>query len=321
MNFGEPPVGSQYQMHPTLWDSPTPLLLVFAVAGGETLYKLNVNELAKHCKIFEDIMNLPPPERKEGTTDNPIIIHGVTDKAFEGFIKWCRHIPWANSSGIISDDGPVHEDQLYDLLHLGDLWDSRSLMKFAIQRLERLPLSPCRKLGIAIRFRIRIWLDQVVCDILSIRPTGLTREDIENISSPVILYSIIKAREKIQAERALLALEPLALPYTKRSFCPADDHKNCIRITREIWFTRIGPALLQDLNLFDNSSVDFYMRSMQSAFKGVNVECFLEMCDSIRNERKLTNMATFVLEKLTAAIAAEIGPNPALEERFFTDSE
>ncbi|KAH6899438.1 hypothetical protein BKA70DRAFT_1230740 [Coprinopsis sp. MPI-PUGE-AT-0042] len=235
-------------------------------------------------------MNLPLPERKEGTTDNPIIIHGVTDKAFEGFIKWCRHIPWATARVSLVMMGLFTKTQLYDLLHLGDLWDSRSLMKFAIQRLEHLPLSPCRKL--------------------------------ESRFASESEYGSIKWHEKRYKQRELfLHLSPLLYLTPNGPSAQPYDHKNCIRITREIWFTHIGPALLQDLNLFDNSSVDFYMRSMQSAFKGVNVECFLEMCDSIRNERKLTNMATFVLEKLTAAIAAEIGPNPALEERFFTDSE
>ncbi|KAH6908576.1 hypothetical protein BKA70DRAFT_1427159 [Coprinopsis sp. MPI-PUGE-AT-0042] len=319
MDVGPPPPSSQYKMHPTLWDSATPLLLVFAVEGGETLYRLNVNELAKHCQIFEDLMSLPAAARKEGTYDNPIIIPGVTDKAFESFAKWCRHIPWADSLGIINDEGPIAEDQLCNLLHLGDLWDSRSLIKFAILRLEKLPLTPCRKLGLAIRFRIRIWLNEVVRDVLSISPTGLTQSDIKNINSAPILYSIIKAREKIQVERALLALQPLCLPYTARPFCPADKHKECIRVTREIWFTRIGPALLQDINLFDVSSVDFYLRSMIGIFKGITVECFYEMCNHIKKDQKLTKVATFVLEKLTSKIASDIGPNPVLESRFWVE--
>ncbi|KAH6871374.1 hypothetical protein BKA70DRAFT_1241859 [Coprinopsis sp. MPI-PUGE-AT-0042] len=145
MDVGPPPPSSQYKMHPTLWDSATPLLLVFAVEGGETLYRLNVNELAKHCQIFEDLMSLPPATRKEGTYDNPIIIPGVTDKVFESlpngadtfrYVILTNHRPWADSLGIINDEGPIAEDQLCNLLHLGDLWDSRSLIKFAILRLE-----------------------------------------------------------------------------------------------------------------------------------------------------------------------------------------
>ncbi|KAH6881219.1 hypothetical protein BKA70DRAFT_1446755 [Coprinopsis sp. MPI-PUGE-AT-0042] len=278
----DPPL-SQYVRQIQHWDTPRPLILIFNVANTDKIYAVNVDDLAKYCHFFDSMRSLPRTKGMDGTEENPILLPpGVTEKGFEGFLRWCRHLPWEGESW----GPPKDENSLRQLLLLGDMWISKPLLLFAMERLKMMHLSPCKMLGIAVHFRIRGWLDCEVKRVLLIPHGRLTEHDYDDLRVPThgdwIIYSITKAREALIAERALVATHPLIIPFSSpdRPACPDNKHKECIRATQEAWVRHIAPNLLDrfsPLNLFDVTACDIFLRSKAEAFRGVNKDCFEEI--------------------------------------------
>lgn len=196
-------------------------------------------------------------------------------------------------------------------------------MLFAIERLELLSLRPSHRLSLAIRFRIRGWLDASIRELLLAPAAKLDLQDFINVNGPEgrhinIVYMIVKAREHILRHRSLLAIKPivLSLHSQQRPWCPDDQHKKCIRLIEESWVKHIGPKILHEtdpLDLFNPTTVDTYLRSQSNHFRGVRQDCFTEMCDDAQRGGKLTQLATHVLEKVIVAVAEYVGANPVLE--------
>jgi hypothetical protein len=57
-------------------------------------FKVDASRLAKHSKFLRDMIFDNDGHlglSKEGTMDNPIVIHGCTEEMFANFLGWLNH--------------------------------------------------------------------------------------------------------------------------------------------------------------------------------------------------------------------------------------
>ncbi|KAH6903362.1 hypothetical protein BKA70DRAFT_1433409 [Coprinopsis sp. MPI-PUGE-AT-0042] len=220
---------------------------------------------------------------------------------------------------------PALQKDFIDILCIGDLFMSKTLMGWALRKLDSMDLSPSQALGIAIRFRVRIWLDKCIKGVLLMPTAHLSLEYIQEMNphqDPFITYTIMKAREALLTERHHVATTPLFIPVddADRTYCDSDRHKKCVQATQAAWARLVAPRILDPnfpLNLLDPRTCHTFLRSL--SFKGVNRACFNELCDRVEQHCMLTSVSAEIAEVTISGIAHYIGCNYVLERE--TDEE
>jgi hypothetical protein len=220
---------------------------------------------------------------------------------------------------------PEGQKNLTEILLIGDLFMSKNLMLWALNKLEKMDLLPQQALGIAIRFRVRIWLDKCIKDVLLTPTSQLSLEFIQEMNplqDPYITYSIMKAREALLAERHHVAATPLFIPVNDpdRMYCEADRHKKCVQAMQTGWVRYVAPRILDPnspLNLLDPLICHTFLRSL--SFNGVNPVCFNELCTRVEKYCTLTAVSAEIAEVTISGIAHYIGGNYVLEKDLYDD--
>ncbi|KAH6908519.1 hypothetical protein BKA70DRAFT_1427105 [Coprinopsis sp. MPI-PUGE-AT-0042] len=252
MSSTRPPDSSQFRKHPKFWDNIQPTILVFRIDGHNDLYCLNIDQLSRHCDTFKNMASFPQPKIQEGTEENPIVLEGISRTGFEGFLSWTKHVPWRDDSGVMRTEPALQKDFI-DILRIGDLFMSKTLMGWALRKLDSMDLSPSQALGIAIRFRVRIWLDKCIKGVLLMPTTHLSLEYIQEMNphqDPFITYTIMKAREALLTERHHVATTPLFIPVddADRTYCDSDRHKKCVQATQAVMTVYHAPIFFHFSN-------------------------------------------------------------------------
>lgn len=170
--------------------------VVFRVEG--TLFKVPRRGFESGSGVFATMFTLPSvlEKEKEGQSDEtPIILEGIKKDDFRSLL----HLMYPIGPG----DPDVPRNGLISALHLATMWDLNDIRRYAIARLDSMPLSSLEKVILAKQEMVQSWLLSGYEELVGVQNLSLQEIDALDWETIAKLFFVQKQISPPQCERGV----------------------------------------------------------------------------------------------------------------------